>query len=167
MVIPIIPEHNGNKAGALLFDWEVFMSQGAGQIGSWDANAGGGWLTSYFADRTDPEELTTSPAWGAYLHGAYYFTDAVRFNAWYLYSSSNPSRALIAHDAFSCGGASAVEGAVTSMQAYAANIVYDVNPAVRLTFEWDYTVAHYQPAITGFRSLGSNNDWRIAAYYFF
>jgi len=170
MVLPIIPEKNGNKAGALLFDWEVFMSYGNGQIGSWAANEGGGWLTSYFSDRADPEELTTAPAWGAYLHGAYYITDAVRFNAWYLYTSSSPSRALIASNAFNCGGASGApgfEGAVTSMQAYAANIVYDVNPAVRLTFEWDYTVAHYAPALPAYKSLGSNNDWRIAAYYFF
>jgi len=175
MVLPIIPEHNGNKAGALLFDWEVFMSQGAGQIGSWDANAGGGWLTAYFPTRTDPEDLASAPLWGAYLHAKYYITDAVGFNAWYAYTSSDPSRAMIKEFAFNqgaaagfpTGGASALEGAVTSMQAYAANIVYDVNPAVRLTFEWDYTVAQYKPAITGFKGNGSNNDWRISAYYFF
>jgi len=167
LIVPIIPEHNGNKAGALLGDGAVFMSQGGGTVGNWDANAAGGWLTSYWPDRADPGDFVSPTLWGIYLHGQYYFTDSVRFNAFYYYASSNPSQALITEFGHACGGQSPTEGAVTRAQQYVANIVYDVNPAVRFTLEWDYTVAHYAPAQAGWKNMGSNNDWRLAAYYFF
>ena len=35
MLIPIIPEKNGNKAGALYFDGIVYTAQGSGQPGNW------------------------------------------------------------------------------------------------------------------------------------
>jgi hypothetical protein len=45
--------------------------------------------------------------------------------------------------------------------------MYDVNPAVRFTLEWDYSNLNYAAAATGFKSNGSQNVYRLAAYYFF
>ena len=41
LLIPIIPEKNGNKTSALYADGEIFAAEGAGLGGNWMANANG------------------------------------------------------------------------------------------------------------------------------
>ena len=160
-LVPIIPEKNGNKAGALYADASIFMTQGEGQPGSYLGFGGGpnafGWLTDDYADRTDPMDYNAAIMWGITSHAAYYLTDAVSINAFYLWSSIDPS--MTARMTF--------PGATIKSAQAIGNLVYDVNPAVRFVFEWDYQDATFAAAVPGMKNYGSSNDWRIGAYYFF
>jgi len=131
VIVPIIPEHNGNKAGAFYADGEIFYGAGGGDPGQWDANAGGtSWLTYYNNYRADPGDFSAAPIWGVYGHAQFYFTDQVSVNGWYVAAWSNPSDAMkFSSAALNANGG---EGAITSEQNYALNLMYDVNPAVRL-----------------------------------
>lgn len=155
-LIPIIPEKNGNKASALYFDGEIFWQQGAGGVANWLANAGPPWLTSDYT-RADPNDWHAASMWGIVGHGQFYFTDAVSFNAFYLWSSVNASQALRVANPNNVNGG----------YQWAANLMYDVNPAVRFTLEWDYSNNHYAAPVTGYKNYGDQNVYRLSAYYFF
>ncbi|MGA2107187.1 MAG: hypothetical protein ABSH25_06040 [Syntrophorhabdales bacterium] len=156
LLVPVIPEKNGNKASALYFDGEIFWEQGAGQGGSWLANGGTPWLTDDY-QRATTGDFHAATAWGVVGHGQFYFTDAVSFNAFYLYTTVDASQALKLMNPMD----------IKSGYQWAANLMYDVNPAVRFTLEWDYSNLNYAAAATGFKSNGSQNVYRLAAYYFF
>jgi len=160
-LVPIIPEKNGNKAGALYFDGEVYLSQGAGQGGSYYGFGGGlPWLTGDYSDRTDPSDWDAAKLWGFVAHADYYITDAVSFNAFYLYTSVDSSTPFAALNNGTFAG-------VDHGYQWIATLLYDVNPAVRIGIQWDYTDVHYQLPLPGFKSNGSANDYRASLYYFF
>ena len=156
LLIPIIPEKNGNKASALYFDGEIWSSAGTGAGGSWLANAGSPWLTDVYARPTEGD-YAAATMWGIVGHGQFYFTDAVSFNAWYAWTTVNASHALRVEN----------PDGIRSGYQFMANLMYDVNPAVRFTLEWDYSNVNYAAAVTGFQNNGSQNVYRLAAYYFF
>jgi hypothetical protein len=172
-LIPIIPEKNGNKAGALYFDAEVFAESGAGQGGNYFGFGGGGnpgasganefnLMTSTYPRSTEiingaGNSYTAAVAQGFTTHAAYYLTDAVSVNGFYIYTTVNASRALKAANPMD----------VQNIWQTVGNIVYDVNPALRLTLEWDHTDARYAAPVPGFKMDGTSDDFRICAQYFF
>ncbi len=154
LLIPIIPEKNGNKASALYADGEIFWTQGTGGNGNWLANAGPPWLTSIY-QRGAVDDLHAASMWGVVLHSQFYFTDQFSINGFYSYSKVNASRAL------------QEMGGIDKGYQIIGNLMYDVNPAIRFTLEWDYSKVHYVPAVAEFHSEGTQNVYRLAAYYFF
>jgi hypothetical protein len=72
-----------------------------------------------------------------------------------MYSKVNASRAL------------QEDGGIDKGYQIIGNLMYDVNPAVRFSLEWDYSNVHYTPASPIFHSDGTQNVYRLAAYYFF
>ncbi len=156
LLVPIIPEKNGNKATALYFDGEIFWEQGMGQGGSWLANGGSPWLTDDY-QRAALGDFHAASMWGVVGHGQFYLTDQFSFNGFYLWSSVDASQALKVMN----------PNDIKSGYQWIANLMYDVNPAVRFTLEWDYSNVNYAAPVTGFKSNGSQNVYRLAAYYFF
>ena len=57
--------------------------------------------------------------------------------------------------------------AIKSGYQWEANLMYDVNPAIRFTLAWDYTNDNYAFSQPGYKNNGSANAYRLAAYYFF
>jgi len=167
LLIPIIPEKNGNKASALYADGEIFAAEGAGLGGNWMANAngtfgnpypaqGGGFFTNDY-QRTNGD-FHYATIWGITTHAQYYFVDNVSFNAFYLWSSvTNMSEAQMVLN----------PNAIKSGYQWEANLMYDVNPAIRFTLAWDYTNDNYAFSQPGYKNNGSANAYRLAAYYFF
>jgi hypothetical protein len=128
--IPIIPEKNLNKAGALSLSGAVFTGQNipswfgpreiAGDI-PYDANPGIG------VRYTAPVET------GGWAQISYYITDKVYLNGLYgrfwnitsgLYNMQFPNQ-------------------IDQWQAYLLTLFYDVNPAVRVGLEGSYYAAHF------------------------
>jgi len=157
-LIPIIPEKNGNKTGALYVDGEVFITAGGSGAANWYANAGPPWLTTDYNNRANPDDYNAATMWGVVGHGQFYFTDQFSFNAFYLWSSVAASDALRVDNAL---------GGVIGGYQVAANVVYDVNPAVRFTLEWDYSNDKYAWPVATYKSYGDQSVFRLSAYYFF
>ena len=160
MLLPIIPEKNGNKASALYADAELYWSTGMGGGGNWMANAGPPWLTDIY-QRATPGDYHAAGMWGAVAHGQYYFTDAVSINVFYEWAQVNSSNAL--NNSFYYGPT----GAINRGYQWTANLLYDVNPAIRFTLQWDYTDVHYVPPLPNYKSDGTQNVYKFSAQYFF
>lgn len=158
-LIPIIPEKNGNKAMALYGDAAGFWTQGGGQIGNWLGNSGGDSFlaANYERGGAGSGDWHAHTLVGLYTHAQFYFTDAISINGWWCYTKVNASQAR----------RTANPDSVVQVNQYIANLQYDVNPAVRFTLEWEYTVARFAAAHEGFKNDGTNNAYRLAAYYFF
>jgi hypothetical protein len=163
-LIPIIPEKGGNKAMGLYGDATIFATQGGGSTGNWYANAAGqggplgyGSFLTFIYQRAADGDFHANLLRGLYTHAQFYFTDAMSVNGWWTYSKVNASRAL---------RSSFPDGAVQANQ-YVANLQYDVNPAVRFTLEWEHTNARFAAQREGKENGGTNNAYRLAAYYFF
>ncbi len=163
-VVPIIPEKNSNKGGALLFDGNVYTGQ---------VPAGAGWaaaisdLSPGFYARSNGD-IADPVMTGVYGHAQYWFVDAVSFNAFYNYNAVKQS-AL--QGSIVTGAPSSPDLALSggkNESNYIANIMYEVNPAIRLTFEYDKTVENfYAASVAGFKNSLDINVYRMSMYYFF
>jgi hypothetical protein len=190
--IPVIPEKNNNKSGALLFDGSVFTSQipadpgpGPGWPGPWPGN----FITIRGSNPTNPD-LAVPVTSGLYLHGQYYFTDKVSFNGFFDMGVNTGSRwaGTFAGEQVTTlppstgADATALAGGKMFSQ-YIANIVYDVNPAVRLVGEYLHSYESFYPVPpgtatlknppalntvnTGWANQANINVYKIAVEYFF
>jgi hypothetical protein len=160
-LIPIIPERNGNKAGALYADAMVFLTQGMGQGGSWLGFGGGApWVDGDYQRPADPTDWAAPVGWGFTAHADFYLSDAVSFNLFYDYFSVDASQYQMVANNGAFNG-------VNSGYQWIATLLYDVNPAVRLGWQWDYTNVRYPVPLPGFKGNGSTNDYRFSVYYFF
>jgi hypothetical protein len=165
--IPIIPEKKGNKAGAFAVTGAVFYGQ---------LSTGSVYLTQNAAPYT-----TGTTASGQYnvfipkVYGGwggltYYFTDAVYINGIYSTRTNNFSQ-------YAANNTPAGNNTVSTNQMYLVNIMWDVNPAVRLGIEYSRYVTGYggfaADAVNGavaagnLDSGGKSDNVRIGAYYFF
>ncbi len=168
-MIPIIPEKNLNKTGALLFDGDVWAGQGVGNGFNESAAQlfAGNIPGAQFYAR--PDLTIVAPLFeGVFLHGQYWFTDKVSFNAWYSYTTGNFSSWIRSP----ASGRPLTENAATGnmaniLQNLTCNILYDVNPAVRLGVEFNDTRQHFVNLAPGWANEAVVDYYRFAAYYFF
>jgi len=174
--IPIIPEKKGNKAGA-------FAVTGAMFYGQLPTNS------VYLTQSANPyqtlsgiqENVFTPKTYGGWGGLTYYFTDAVSINGIY----STRTNQFSYQDNLSFGTGAVANGTnyrslgnvVRNNQMYLVNVMWDVNPAVRLGIEYSryqtnyggYGVSATQGAIAAgnLDSKGTSDNVRVGAYYFF
>jgi hypothetical protein len=162
LLVPIIPEKNGDKTGALMFDGIAFTTQNSGVMMPAPAGAGstgdvggisGAWIGSYPRNGDWKAPVTS----GYIVHGTYYFTDALYTNVWFGQAWANMSKSLM-------NGAGAI--GVQNNQQLSVNFMYNVNPAIRLGLGWDQMYTRYAQGF-GFEKKGTLNAFRSAVWYFF
>jgi len=170
--IPIIPEKKGNKTGALSLSGAAMM----GQNWSW-MNPGPTTATfsnvDYFTGAGSNGLRSASPTvWGGWAQITYFFTDKLFVNGYYSMLTANLSDTYRQKFTAANNAAGLLTGPKNN-QMFAANIMYDVNPAMRVGFEWSniYTraasIANYTGAVGNYDTKNSINSFRIGAYYFF
>jgi len=169
--VPIIPEKKGNKAGALAITGSVFTAQGPYAFGPWTYDAyvtGAIGADGNFVAR----QATVTGGWGEIT---YYFLDNVFINGLYGYGRYNWSNAVRGLDG-ALGVDSVARGSVQNVQHMVINLMYDVNPAIRMGIGWTHLQTGYsnfqaQAAVAtptgGGGKSGTLDVGRIAAWYFF
>jgi len=164
--IPIIPEKKGNKAGALAITGSAFLAQGPNAFfGPWSYDA--------YSTGTEPTlnafNATVVGGWGEIT---YYFLDNVFINGLYgfaRYNWSDAIRGLLVPGTGAATNAGVASTDPQNVQHMVVNMMYDVNPAIRLGIGWTHLQTGYadiQAAGAGGKS-GSLDVGRIAAWYFF
>jgi hypothetical protein len=149
-IVPIIPEKNGNKAGALFYAGSIWTQQGMeGYIGSFNNSSG----TAIYARDS---EYAASVATGSYNQIAFYFTDAVSLQTIYYYSAVKNSRAH------------ASTSAVDNLQGIYAALNYQVSPAVKVIFQWDREWSKYRLRnLAGYKDTSAQSAYRVGVFYYF
>jgi hypothetical protein len=157
-VIPIIPEKKENKKNALLIALSGFTAQNPdshlntpllGAVSYW---RGGTW------------DASAPVVSGGFGHIQYYLTNNVYLNGFYGYYKQNWSKTNQRGDRDLVP-----TNRVNENQHIIANIMYDVNPALRVGFEYaniytKWTSGSYR----GFYdNHGTNHQFRVGAFYFF
>jgi hypothetical protein len=175
--IPIIPEKNLNKAGALSFSGSVFTGQ---NLANWFLAARNIIAPiPYDQDLSKGVHYTTPVTTGGWAQLSYYLTDKVYLNGLVGYNRNFESSMykLI------------YPNQINQWQQWIVNLIYDVNPAVRFGVEYSYTNAAFNapglsnagnvaPAtsdqvsnyVSGTGLLGTKGDvqiGRVAFWYFF
>jgi hypothetical protein len=132
--IPVIPEKNLNKTGAFSVSGSLWTGQ---NLSNW-------FLGARAIDALVPYSQSYSPVTGIAQYRSpvmaggwgqlsYYFTDKVYINGLYAYDRSATSNA---YD-------NAFPNEIKQWQQYIGNIIYDVNPAVRVGVEYSYVAASF------------------------
>jgi hypothetical protein len=167
--IPIIPEKNKNKKGALAIGGNLFYGQNmtdwfqngtAPYIGAGSAlPAAGAWFNS-----PRYEAPTSFGGWGQV---SYWFTDKFFADGYFGYTRSNLS------DPYMWANPNTPESTTHLI----FNVNYDLNQAVRFGLEYAWVKTQYSgKQLTGVDALGNRyyldskgsfNTLRIGAYYFF
>jgi len=171
-LVPIIPEHNGNRTGALYFDGDLYYGQNlsGGYYGS--AGAPGGMVYQ----RPGTANFGSPVLWGYQIHGQYFVTDQFSFNGFWFHTNIKQSNWAAwattpggGGNSYTPGSVRATTGDLSSYYSYALNAMYDVNPAVRLVLSYSTTVANYQAnsSSVGYENTGVRHVIHGAAYYFF
>lgn len=179
-VIPIIPEKKENKKNALLIALSGFTAQNP------DSHLNTPMLgaVSYFRGGTwDASAPVVS---GGFGHIQYYITNNLYLNGYYGYYKQNWSKARERErnsekyitgyfnvpgvgDFATYGDRQVGVNRVRSNQHIIANIMYDVNPALRIGFE--YANIHTQWTSSSYSgnydNHGTNHQFRVGAFYFF
>jgi hypothetical protein len=187
--IPIVPEKKGNKAGAFTLSGMLFYTQNPGMFQSPTTSgnnfasnysySGGSYvgstgnvltLTEAQMQALDYSSPTQYGGWGQI---SYFFTDKLFVNGWYGYTKSNVSDAWrLAGMATSATGNSTNYDAMVNTSQIIANIMYDVNAAIRFGFEYSYYTTTYANYLMNGNTIvgskdGSAHSFRVGAYYFF
>ncbi|MCX5817324.1 MAG: hypothetical protein NTX75_13985, partial [Proteobacteria bacterium] len=165
--IPIIPEKKGNKAGAFALSGAMFYGQLPTNTVYLNASANP-YQTGATANGT--RNIFTPVTYGGWGGLTYYFTDVVYVNGIYSTRSNN----LPSYPKDQTIGNNAV---VKTNQMYLVNIMWDVNPAIRLGLEYSRNMTGYggygADAVNGavaagnLDSQGKVDNVRIGAFYFF
>jgi len=154
-LVPIIPEKNGNKAGALYVDGAFYSSQNfaaTGYLGGYGA------VSSY---QRSIGEYSTPHQGGWVGHFQYFFTDTFSFNGAYGYSKNYTSSAY--------KNAAANANTLLNQEWYLAQLQWQASPAVKLQFLYDHDSSKYmgQSSNPGLKQSGSTNTYRLSAFYYF
>jgi hypothetical protein len=164
--IPIIPEKKGNKAGAFGFTGATFIGQNnnlyytSGPAASYDSALNPN--AAYYS-------AAATVNYGGWGQLSYYFTDNLWINGIYGTFSNNFSP-----NTFRAVGANAIR----TNQHMIANVLWDINPAIRFGLEYARMItgyAAYGPGTAGTDAAGATNldrsgtqdSVRVAAWYFF
>jgi hypothetical protein len=170
--VPIIPEKNLNKTGALSVSGALWTGQ---NLNDWDLGARGiGSVYAYDADMSLAGVRYTVPVTtGGWGNLNYFFTDKVQFNGMYGFMRNYVSQRYAIANPTQFKTWSQIIG----------NILYDVNPAIRLGVEYTYAAVNWNyyggtapnasvftgQAFTapGLDTKGQNHTGRVCAWYFF
>jgi len=186
--IPIIPEKKGNKTGALSVSGNLYYTQNPGMFQSPASTAGGVFAANYSysggsyvssingttvaltAAQQAALDYSSPVQYGGWGQVSYFITDKLFVNGWYGYT-----RALVS-DAWRLANAGATTStngnAMVNTTQIIGNIMYDVNAAIRMGFEYTWyntRYANYQwsgTQIVGAKD-GTGQSFRVGAYYFF
>jgi hypothetical protein len=152
-VIPIIPQKKEDKKNALLVALSGFTAQNPGY------HLNTPYLNAVTYNRAGTWEYTAPIVSGGFAHIQYYITNNVYLNGYYGYYKQNWSTAQ----------EQAAINRVNENQHIIANIMYDVNPALRVGFEYGNIHTKYTPGSFGgvLDNSNTNHQFRIGAFYFF
>lgn len=176
--VPIIPEKKGNKAGAFAVTGAMFYGQ---------LSTGSQYLTMsanpYQTLSGVQENVFTPKTYGGWGGLTYYFTDAVSINGIYSTRTNQfnyqDNMAAWGNGPAAAGGTryNSLAGVARNNQMYLVNVMWDVNPAVRLGLEYSRYQTNYGGYAAGtalagangtiLDSKGTSDNVRIGAYYFF
>ena len=182
--VPLIPEHKGNKAGALSLSGVLFVGQnpswlqsGAFRAGSYSRPSGANNAPPQPYDEALPD-FAAPLFYGAWAQASYFISDKLFINAWYGYLRNDTSTGYDA--AINPSSGSFVHAnVVQNTTQYILSLCYDVNQAIRFAGEYSYFVTRYanygtipDPSGTGTVMPTLSKDaktWavRAAAWYFF
>ncbi len=142
--VPLIPEKNLNKAGALSVSGSVFSGQ---NLANWFLGARN--IISLIPyDRPGANADYAVPVTtGGWAQVSYYFTDKVYTNGLFGYNRNYES--AIYKEIY--------PNQINQWQQWIINVIYDVNPAVRFGVEYSYTAAT-------FNGKGLNNGGNAAPF---
>jgi len=174
--IPIIPEKKGNKAGALTMSGVMYYTQNPGWfqtpagIGGANTSYGSSYATSNVTVVNSAQyaamDYSSPVQYGGWGQVSYFITDKVFLNGWYGYTRSQVSNAWATYS-----NTNAQQVVNTTM--IIGNIMYDVNAAIRMGFEYTYLntrYGNYDVSSTGTiygAKDGTANVFRVGAWYFF
>jgi len=152
-VVPVIPAKKNDKTGSVGFSAYGYITQNPGfqgwpyfaaaqssyrrPDGSFAANVVYGWGPQLYIWLTDKLMLDLT-----------YAEVKAKESNWYKSqpgNENNPER----------------------VREYVFILSYDVNPAVRFTFDWERSKAEYAGAVAGLKDKGTANVYRFGAFYFF
>ncbi len=170
--IPIIPEKNKNKKGALAIGGNLFYGQ---NMTDWFGNGTAPYIAPGSANPT-PANIYQSPsysaptAYGGWGQVTYFFTDKLFADGYFGYTRSNLSQWYTSQ----AGNANAPQATTHLI----LNVNYDLNQAVRFGLEYAWVKTQYANYVTNtaatgsalpyvLNSQGSFNTLRVGAYYFF
>jgi hypothetical protein len=165
--VPIIPEKNLNKAGAMSLSGNVWTGQ---NLENWFLGARAiGSIAPYNASASNPNfhVPVTTGGWGQFQ---YYFTDKVYFNALYGYLQNDMSKWYAWSPTVNATVGQAANNGVSQIkrnQQYIANVFYDVNPAVRVALEYTYIATDWSHYVGAWSHYGDVQTARVAFFYFF
>jgi hypothetical protein len=154
-LVPIIPEKNGNKTGALYVDGAIYNSQ------NW---AAGGYLGGFGAAanyaRPVNGEFASPHQLGYVGHFQYFFTDTFSFNGAYGIGKnymSNYAKALAQN-----------ANTIKSEEWYIAQLQWQASPAVKFQLFWDHNNSNYlNPGTAAQKKSGATNSYKLSAFYYF
>jgi len=186
--IPIIPEKNKNKAGALGFGGNLFY----GQNYSWYAGAMAGMQNTYQRVNTGTNAfnaVTVAPSsFGGFGSLTYFITDKLFIDGFYGYIKSNFSSVQRGYANPNNAVLYGNPNNITSTMQAIFNVNYDLNQAVRFGIQYTYMKTTYGNFVTNAGATaatwattvasaansaqflsrqGTSNQVRIGAYYFF
>jgi hypothetical protein len=160
--VPIIPEKKGNKTGALSISGVLMTGQNwAGYYGPFIAPAAN---TAGLGNA----EWTSPVGNGYWGQLQYYFTNAVYANLLYHGLKNNFSQRYKQN--------AANVNNVEASERWTVNLYYDVNPAftvgaeysrLKTVYAWYACPANTLPAGTNLSRTGTQDNFRVAAWYFF
>jgi hypothetical protein len=147
--MPIVPEKNGNKAGAMYVDGAVFT--GRGLYGTYRSN---GALFCLRGGSLKTTKRVSPVGCGYYAHAAHHLTGQFWTNGFYWYAGLNSS------DVFKRRFPNVIRHAYN----HTAALTYDVNPAIRLAFQHEHTGQRLIMSVHNrWPHAGSRNVCRFAA----
>ncbi len=150
--VPIIPEKQGNKAMALLFNGNFFYGQ------NWAGNNWMGPVVSNGSFQRSFGDYAAPTSFGLYAQGTFWFTNTLQFNAMYGYLKYN----------YSSAARDQLPNTINMMQTYSANLLWDANQAIRFGIQWMKMFNGYNRATAGLDNrTGEVDQYRFAAWYFF
>jgi len=173
--LPLIPEKNHNKTGAMFASGMFYEGQDIGTyVGAAAAGIGYNRATGDVAlANTNPQAIMHaldpifSVVQGGMVGTGYYWTDKLSTSVYAGYQTNNYSNAFRA----------ANPNSVRDDGMGVANIIYDINPAISVGLEYDYIITHYNenyvsaavngPAANVSNSTGTLYEVRLGAWYFF
>jgi hypothetical protein len=104
-----------------------------------------------------PTNFNAPSAAGGWAQLVYYVTDKVSISGQAAHAVSNMSLPLRASQ----------PDAVYKADRYLANVIYDINAAIRFGIEGSYVYTRYAGSVNGLADWGTFYSVRFAAYYFF
>lgn len=155
--IPIVPEKQGNKAMALFLNGNFFYGQnvaGNNWFGPGNPSPSNG---SYWRNNVVGSDAVAPSVYGLYAQASFWLTNNLWINGIYGHLNYN----------YSSRARELNPNLVQNMQTYAANILWDVNQAIRFGFQWMRMYTRYNAEYQGLGKTGILDQYRAAAWYFF